>query len=235
MSKTAEAKLRVIIAGIVLVLTIVALFTINGTLAWFSENENVSAKGMQVQVIAPDQIAATLSSYGVLTMETVDGTVYYHYDTSEELYDLPTDDPAGIGYDKYLKALVVCITVNVTKEEKLALSVRSGSSISVENDNFFSNVTSYAVAARTNATDNTVSKTQESRSFVTVPSGGGDPTRVQNISLTSEITVTPQMNEIYVIIEYNDSFIDYINGALMDRENKTVNYSHDITFTVGVM
>ena len=235
MSKTAEAKLRVIIAGIVLVLTIVALFTINGTLAWFSENEKVSANGMQVQVIAPDQIAATLSSYGVLTMETVDGTVYYHYDTSEELYDLPTDDPAGIGYDKYLKALVVCITVNVTQEEKLALSVRSGSSISVENENFFSNVTSYAVAARTNATDNTVSKTQESRSFVTVPSGGGDPTRLQNISLASEITVTPQMNEIYVIIEYNDSFIDYINGALMNRENKTVNYSHDITFTVGVI
>lgn len=46
MSKTAEAKLRVIIAGIVSGLTIVALFTINGTLAWFSENENVSANGM---------------------------------------------------------------------------------------------------------------------------------------------------------------------------------------------
>lgn len=50
MSKIAEAKLRLIVAGIVLVFTIVALFTINSTLAWFSENDTATASGMQVRV-----------------------------------------------------------------------------------------------------------------------------------------------------------------------------------------
>ena len=235
MSKTAEAKLRVIVAGIVLVLTVVALFTINGTLAWFSDNDTATANGMQVQVSAPDSVSATLSSYGVLTMQEVDGTVHYTYDTEEELYDLPTDDPAGIGYDKYLKALVVCIKVTTTENIKLSLTVDSNSELTYANDNWFSNVTRYTLATKTSSTDNTVLKTQESRSFVTVPSGSGSPTRSQSLSLASEITVTPRMNEIYVIIEYNDSFIDYINGLLMDKDNKTVKYAHDITFMLGVV
>ena len=50
MSNIIEAKLRVIVAAVVLVLTIVALFTINGALAWFAENESTTASNMQVSV-----------------------------------------------------------------------------------------------------------------------------------------------------------------------------------------
>ena len=52
MSKIAEAKLRLFAAAIVLIFTIVALFTINGTLAWFANNEKVTANNMQLNAKA---------------------------------------------------------------------------------------------------------------------------------------------------------------------------------------
>lgn len=50
MSRIVEAKLRLVVAAIVLLFTIVALFTINTTLAWFAENDTATANNMQVSV-----------------------------------------------------------------------------------------------------------------------------------------------------------------------------------------
>ena len=50
MSKIAEAKLRIISAAVALVITLVALFTVNDTFAWFATNEAVDAGGMEISV-----------------------------------------------------------------------------------------------------------------------------------------------------------------------------------------
>jgi hypothetical protein len=213
-------------------MTFVALFSINGTFAWFAKNDTVKADGMDISVSAPDNISASFSSHGVLTMETVNSAVYYTYDTEEEVFDLPVDDPAGIGYDKYLKALVVCISVDVTAERVFSLAVEcTGETVEKINDNLFSNVTKYALA--TSSSENTVYKTQESKSFISF--SNSEPTHAGSITLASNIRLTPEMNTIYLIIEYNDDFIDYINNSLMGESNKTVTYKNDIKFTLNTV
>lgn len=237
MSVKSEARTRLIIAGIVLVFSIVALFAINGGLAWFADSDNVSANNMQVSIAGSDQITADLISYGVLAIDSANGV--YTYNLQEEILDLPVNDPAGIGYDIYLQALVVRINVHVTEATTLTLSVDTERDISLENINWFSNVTSYsyavAAASGNNETAN-VQKAAASQSFVTFPSGSTTPEHSSTITLASDITVTPENPYIYVVIEYNQDFINYINAYLMDKQDKVVRYSNDndIKFVLNV-
>ena len=50
MDEKAKSEIKVITTGIVLVFSIVALFAINGALAWFAHNDEVGANGMNVDV-----------------------------------------------------------------------------------------------------------------------------------------------------------------------------------------
>ena len=50
MDEKMKSEIKVITAGIVLVFSIVALFAINGALAWFAHNDTVEAEGMAVDV-----------------------------------------------------------------------------------------------------------------------------------------------------------------------------------------
>ena len=76
MNIKAKAKAQFIIAGIALVFSIFALFTINKNngLAWFSSNDKVTANGLAVQVKC-DDIFVSIEYYTSFPLPTAPSTL----------------------------------------------------------------------------------------------------------------------------------------------------------------
>lgn len=237
MTKILSMKLSIILVSLVLLLSIIALLLTGGSTAWFAENDTVEAQGMSISVRDED-VSCTLLSLGVLD---IDNGVYTFEnatdaETGERVQnsELPMDDPNGISYSQYRKALVLelSITVETDRPTQIRL-VTPNTGVSLAQNNFFSNC--ITVSNVTSYTENTVTKGSTTQSFVTV--NGTSTTKVSSLLLyDGTVPAGEQPTKLYFIIEYNDVFLDYINQHIMNTPEVNyfeVGYYHDVTLLIS--
>lgn len=161
------------LVALTLILSIFAMLLLNGSVAWFAENDSVTAGGFNVRVNSGMPITASLKSYPVTEINYTDGIYTASFDA--ESYTLPTEDPNGISYSEYKKALAIMITVNSTDERTVKIKFTSPSGIETIDDveNKISNCISISTA-RISEVDGkpTFTKIADTEaSFVTINNG----------------------------------------------------------------
>ena len=240
MSKKLGARLGFAVTAFALAVSIVAFLTLDKSLAWFSRNDSVTARGISLSVNAPG-VTSSLYSLGVLNIENG----VYTFDTATDIETgariqsstLPEDDPNGISYSEYRKALVLELTLTVvsdrpTKVHLMTKNTATDQATNVAQENLFSNC--IAVSNVASFTANTVTKGGTTQSFVSVQ----DDTLSKTGSLLlydGTLTAT-QPNKLYFIIEYNDAFLDYINYYILNTAGvkyQQVFYYHDVTLEIS--
>lgn len=232
-----SSRVTFIFTACVLILSLIAFASINGSLAWFSSNKEVSASGMQIKINDPLNISATLKMHGVTQIGQVGGVdTNYSFDHDSQKSDLPEHDPNGISYDEYLKALVLHFEITAERDDvSVIMDIEASGGITTNNDNFISNAVSFSKA--TVANDSSVAvKDTEVYSFVTV--SGNNVSKeytLSPITADSPIRITAGSTvSFYLIIEYNEPFIEYINSYMLNNSvaNTKVNYSNDLKFVI---
>ena len=118
MSKITEAKLRFIAAGVVMVFTVIALFTINGTMAWFANNDAVDSDGMQVSVKSFSNLIIAKNEEDILAGK-LQFDVSFGESSRSDMIPVTHDDAAGQTYLKYLtNHYVIDRVTGVAKNEQ---------------------------------------------------------------------------------------------------------------------
>ena len=237
MSKTLGAKIGFAITAFAMLVSIVAFLMLDKSFAWFARNESVNARGIALRANAGD-LSTSLLSLGVLEIGQ-DGV--YTFDTTTDVetgariqcFELPVDDPNGISYSKYRKALLLELSISVLEDRPTRVSLTTpNKELSLEQKNFFSNC--ITVSNVLSYTENTVTKGSVQQPFVTMGSGGAQKT--DELVLYEGTLQAGVVNKLYFIIEYNNAFLDYINNYIMTTD--TVDYSevfyyHDVTLEVS--
>lgn len=101
MNEKTLAELRTIFTGLVLVFSVVALLTINGTLAWLASNDEVSAEGMTVDIkTTPNLIIAKTEAE--LTGETMQFDVSFSEVEANDMIPVTRDEAIADTHLKYL-------------------------------------------------------------------------------------------------------------------------------------
>ena len=224
----------------VLILSLIAFASINGSLAWLASNKEVSASGMQIKIKNTVDIEASVKIHGVTDIEQVEGVdTNYIFDPDSEKHDLPKHDPNGISYDRYHKALVLHFEITAGDEDvSVIVDIEASGGVTTANDNFISNAVSFTKATVASGTSVAVKDT-EVYSFVTV--SGNNVSKeytLSPVSSVSPINITAGSTvSFYMIIEYNEPFIEYINAYMLNNSiaNTTVNYSNDLKFVIDVV
>jgi hypothetical protein len=98
----AKSEIKVITTGIVLVFSLVALFAINGALAWFAHNDEVGANGMNVDVSTSANLVIGKTE-AELTNPNLQFFVSFENDAVSDMIAV-THDP--LIPDSYLKHLI---------------------------------------------------------------------------------------------------------------------------------
>ena len=237
--KNLSAKLTCAVTAVALILSFVAYLSLDDSLAWFSNNKEVTAQGMSVSVKAPSDYKVEIASFGVLD---INGTIYTYDPNDEQLYTLPTYDVQNISYSKYSKALVVVITVTSLLDTQKNLSVKletdpAHGTFNWNDNNWFSNCMQITPADISTDTDGTAVTTtgKVTQSFLTVQTDGSlaknetavtDGLDLGTISVEAGQTVTA-----YYVIEYDDNFVTKLTTSTDPHGKMT--YSNDIEFVIG--
>lgn len=227
--------------GAILVFAFCTLFLINGgSRAWLAENRTVGANGMSVSVDADKGESVSISSHPVTEIDET-GSVFT-VKTDEEFWQLPLNDPNGISYSKYKKALAIFIDIVCTEEATVSVYLTcSTEDVSVAQDNYVSNCVEVAPATLDGTgTIATVtedgSETEAFRSLVEI----ADNTCTKNTSvlLQENVSLAVGTNRLCFIMQYHEHFLKYAEiqsllggGAEMTGDMK-INYKNDIAFSV---
>ena len=238
MSKTLGAKIGFAVTAFAMLVSIVAFLMLDKSFAWFARNESVNARGITVSASSGD-VTTSLLSLGVLAIN--DETGVYTFDTAKDVetgariqcFELPVNDPNGISYSKYRKALLLELSISVLEDRPTQVCLTTpNKTLSLEQKNFFSNC--ITVSNVTSYTENTVTKGNNKQSFVTVENGvaqKADELVLYNGTLQAGVT-----NKLYFIVEYNDAFLEYINHYIMTTDSVDyfeVFYFHDVTLEIS--
>ena len=235
MTKNFGAKIGFAVTSFALVICVIAFFLLDKSFAWFAKNDAVSGRGISISV-KDAEVKAQLLVLGVLTIEndlyTFDTAV--DASTGERIQQtaLPVDDPNGISYSKYSKALVVelSLTVAAPRATKVHL-VANSTEYDLTATNDFS--TCIKVSNATLKDADTLQKTAGStKPFVDME------TMEKSGSLLlydGTLSVAQGGEKLYFIIEYNDEFLDYINAHILATSPGffQVNYYHDVTLVIS--
>ena len=230
-------KLGILLVSVTLILSIMGLMLLNGSFAWFANNKRVDASGFAVDVRA-FSAKGTVASYGVLAINdsTLEYTVENVLDDSGErkqVYELPLNDPNGISYSQYSKALLICITATASEPTDIILTVETPNAEVITGvENHLSNSIQITPATYDETRGIAVRGATPSR-FVTVTNNSCQ--KSTEITLFSG-NVNAEGTTLYYIIEYNQPFIDYINALILDSGNLTseeTKYRNDITFIIS--
>jgi hypothetical protein len=149
------------------------------------------------------------------------------------VYELPLNDPNGITYSQYRKALLVCIEVTVEEEADVVLTLETpNSTVSTNIENKLSNCIQITPATYDEGSGIATRQANPS-SFVTVTDNTCQ--KVTSITLFED-SVTQEGTTLYYIIEYNEAFINYINMSILGSGNFTseeTKYFNDVTFVIS--
>lgn len=233
MVKNIKAKLGVAFAALALLLSLTAFAMLDRSFAWFVAHKEVTGQGITVTV-HNSKIDATMVSLGVLSIE--DGLYTYENQTDangvqKQRFELPEDDPNGISYSEYSRALVLQFDFDLEEAADVTVTVQAkNGEVSVAKQNFFSNCVIFTDATH-DAGGNVVEKGSSTKAFVTVSNGVA--TKQSTLTLF-EGHLAEGVTSLYFIMEYNDAFIDYINDYIANNSPgySEVFYNNDILITV---
>lgn len=235
-------------------MSILALLLLNGSTAWFASNSGVSADGFGVKVKNEASTSAFLKSYAVTEINYETGAYTTAFEESMESHILPTEDPNGISYSEYKKALAVVLSVTALEEQTVTvkLTASSGADTIDDIDNYISNCISVTTAEMSVVDEKTVlTKIPETeRSFVTLVTAD-EQTQAQKVTSLDLVIENPEVaaNEtklFYFIIEYKCTegerfeLISYIgervmattDSAILTEKKYTITYENDIEFEI---
>ncbi len=240
MSKTLQAKLGVIVAAIVLLISLAAFFVTNHSGAWLAVNNEADGGGMSVNVTEPLDVSADLHCYGVVEIDSENG-IYRIPDADdggerEERFELPLDDPNGISYSKYEKALVVVIEVQ--SDEEVHLIVHAGADNTaydtetlVAQNNYFSNCVVITPAVFDDE-GSTAQKNGETQRFTTLSDGSFS--KVGELELYDAV-IPAGVHTVSFILEYNVEYINYVTNYILhhDLDYFDVAFENDLHFLIS--
>ncbi len=220
--------------SILINLILIPLILIAASYAWFSENNDVSAKGMTVAVEKGVKIDAALVSYGILDITDS----LYTADTSVEKYDLPLHDPNGILFSKYELALLIKIELTADTPTNAELYAKTAvNTIPLEKDtiknNYISNCITLTPVTYDEATKIATKPTTGTLSFTSADTDGIFIKSSTELLLFSG-EITTETKTLYFLMEYNEPFLEFLDPYVMQHwlTDPTVTYSNDLMFTV---
>jgi len=207
-------------------------------MAWFITNRAQSIHASSVEVDAPGFTVNNFECYGVTAINSDSSTTSFTF-ANEELFVMPTYDPQGIDYSRFLKAIVVHVSFTYTEIAPLTFYAKTLndtfttglSAVGIYDENFTSNCFQFTISPGTTLTSGwetaTVAYTNtETKSFVTIAS-----TPSKTVSLTLG-TIAAGANDFWFVIEYNELAMDYIYNDRLTN-NKPVLYLDDISYRVA--
>ena len=244
--KHTGASLGIVLSAMGLIVALLAFFSIEHGFAWLSGNRDVDVEGIGVSSQLGPSVKASLASYGVLSISSeAAGGVYVAENVLEggvrtQRFDLPTDDPSNIYANKYKKALILALTLDIGEEERrVRVAVKAEDTPLIQGDgadgylwgsNYLSNAVTFSPATADAAAVN-ITKQAGIQAFVVMEKG--TPQKQARELTLYEGTVTGTKT-LYFIMEYNHSFIDYLNTQLLGAGFLgVVNYVDDIVITVS--
>ena len=110
--------LPVLLIAVLLCISVIAFSVMNKSVAWFSNNTNVTAAGLSVMVSDISEANVTVTSYSV---NKILGNVYTASTNISE--ELPTHDSKDISYSLYEKALLIEVDIYSNESKTLTLSL----------------------------------------------------------------------------------------------------------------
>ena len=209
------------------------------TLAWFTANQRVDNGMGNITAVSKAVTGTEMKAYSVSAIES---NVYTF--VNNESYTLPRFDPSNIDYTEYEKALVLRVVFNtsVAKTYYLNAYTEKGFNsdlVSERNDSWLSNCIEFRAGSSTEDIDpdtfeSSTVTAEDMKSFVSLKDtyeDGEDPVaKTQYISLI-EINAHLGVNIVYIVMEYNNDIIEYINGIRMANPNP-ITYGNDVNFKI---
>ncbi len=236
--KNLSAKLTCAVTAVALILSFVAYLSLDDSLAWFTNNKEVTAQGMSVSVKAPSEYQVEIASFGVLD---IDGATYTYDPNDEQRYTLPTYDVQNISYSKYSKALIVVITVTSLLDTQKNLSVKletdpAHGTFNWNDNNWFSNCMQITPADISPDTEGTAVTTtgKVTQSFLKEQNGmlvKNTDAVIAGLNLGTISVAGGQTVTAYYVIEYDDNFVTKLTTSTAAQGE--MKYSNDIEFVIG--
>ena len=230
---------NMILVAVALTISLVAFSSMRSSLAWFSENKEVSAFGLTVSADAGPQITATLTSHGVLdileentvyVMEAKDGE-----GKRPEMHELPVVDPNNISYSQYAKALVIVIDLVASEDVKIDVWLNTPHAIvTIAEESYLSNCIQVREATYNDAGNTATVDSLTSQTFVSI--SNNTYTKVTSLLLSNSVSLQKDVpTTLCYVIEYNNEFIDYVNQYVLENALTImkIDYQGDITFAVS--
>lgn len=225
-----KPTVSVLFAAFALIASIIALLAMNGSVAWFNQNNQVSAGGLSVSLRGDGSGLTALYSYGVTSISTT-----YGYE-EVELSQIPRFDPEQIDDSHYKPALLICLEYSFESDKTYSLTATCPSSS----------------AASILATQNYMSNAVQFRLVNSVAGGVATPAASDPLAFVDPIysgasvsgatqarTSIPLSNGIsgegtlYFIMEYNSPVVKYIcDQRSSDNELNEAVYQPDITLVI---
>lgn len=234
MKKIASARLSVIISSAVLLLSVFALFSMNGSVAWFADNNEVSGNNMSITITDTEGVVEKVEFFkihSIKTSVTDDDEIHNVYNFSST----PISDPNDIKLETFssLKAtrqLLIKITLVselgymriVANSSADSYIIPNSSTVIYADNNSLSSVVELAVV-------NDVTLVNEDGEEVYAVVGDSLSESVKRFSSFTETDgeVTPSFSptidvyqtptgetdrEIYILVDYYEESMEYVTN-----------------------
>lgn len=229
------ARIGLAVTAFTLIVCVAAMLVLDKSLAWFARNDVVEGRGISLSV-KDAEVKAKLLVLGVLAIEgdlyTFDTTVDASTGERIQQTSLPVDDPNGISYSKYSKALVVELSLTVTEPRATKVHLVANSTeyhLSATNDFSTCIKVSTATPKGTDTLQKTAGSTKPFLDMETMEKSGS------LLLYDGTLPVVDGGEKLYFIIEYNDEFLDHINSYILETSPGffRVNYYHDVALVIS--
>lgn len=202
------------------------------TLAWVAYNKKDDANSIKMTINGKVYSITTLDCYPVTN---ISGNNYTFVDTPENYdFSLPTADPADLFDSIYKKAIILHfsilnneytdIDVYATTEQGWISKELLGPS-GYEKENYLSNCVQFYYGT---VSGNTFTKSGTAKTFVTGDLNNS-PTKADELLIGNYGNET---TDLYLVMEYNDSLLQYYYEPAISNPYEYVLYNNDIIFVI---
>ena len=255
MKKRLDARLGIIFISLALILSILALILLNGSTAWFAENNDIVANNASINVNSPGKLIESVEYYPISSISLSGNNNIYTFSASQ----IPKDQPKMLGTFSALVAnrqllIKINLKAGVTGARVIAQSsgdtyiVKNKDTVINKNGNPLSSVVEFYSIAN-------VDKNEDGEYVISGSDIKGSVKRFSDIdssygvipaSFSPEIEVysTPNGNtdnSIFIIVDYYEEsleyVLDFVSGLIADQKTDvvagaTVNFVCDFELSV---
>lgn len=237
MSNKSKSKLNMFHGLVFLTVTSIFAATLS-TYSWFTANQKADNSMGNITAVAGNITGTDMKCYSI---DEINGNSYRFI--NNENYVLPRFDPSNIDYSEYEKALMFRVTFNCASAASYTIRAytiedfHTDTEIAIQNEDHLSNCASFKVGQSTEPVDissftSAIVNVTSEVSFASVQ--GESPNRSVNKNKTIEIAsinAIPGENVVYVVMEYNNPVISYINDIRQNNPSP-IRYLNDISFRI---